>query len=290
MSNSREEELALLAGKYIGSGIQHVDMTSDVLIRKITDCLDDIKAFAKNSLTMNSVVERLDDMRTSLNSPLCLMIMGGFSVGKSSFINALLRKDVTAVNSTPTTAVVCKLVYGESDRLFVHFKSGAVQEYTPAKFAELTAESDPKQKDFHNSIKFVLRTLPAEFLKSYTIIDTPGLNSAQADHTDVTTEIMNDADAVIWMFDARWAAGREDISYMNKLAQRLKPLVVVNQMDWIDPDEMDPDELLDDVKAKCGQHIMDVVGVSAKMSLEGIKRNNQALEDEGNISGFMGGD
>lgn len=66
MSNSREEELALLAGKYIGSGIQHVDMTSDVLIRKITDCLDDIKAFAKNSLTMNSVVERLDDMKTSL--------------------------------------------------------------------------------------------------------------------------------------------------------------------------------------------------------------------------------
>lgn len=261
--------------------------TDEMLRQKLSESFINIKKITKNSINMYEFSEKFSQLHNDLNSPLKMMIMGGFSVGKSTFINALLRREVTTVNATPTTAVITKLLYGDSDKMYVHFKNGNVQEYTINKFAEMTAEFDKSQKEFHNSIKYVERTLPIDFLKEYTIIDTPGLNSAQDDHTDATVEVMNEADLVVWLFDARWAAGKADIDYMHQLDERIKPLIVVNQMDYIDDEEDDPDEFLADVAAKCGDNILDIVGISAKFAIDGIRKNNKNLEVAGNIQDFF---
>lgn len=261
--------------------------TPKILTESLLDTLADLSSDIAGNFHLSGEINEIANFRNELSSPLSMMIVGSFSVGKSSFINALLRKEVAVVNSTPTTAVVTKMVYGEVDKLVVHYKDGSCCECTPRKFAELTAESDVSQKELHSTIDYVVRTLPAEFLKKYTIIDTPGLNSIQNDHTEVTESVLDEADVVVWMYNASWALDNASFQNMKKLPRRIKPLVVINQMDTIDEDEDDEEEFLAEQRAKCGEHVLDVIGVSAKMALHGIKTGNSAFEQAGNISSFL---
>jgi len=47
-----------------------------------------------------------------------LTIIGNFSSGKSSIINALLGSDVCAVKINPTTSSITRFVYGEEEKIF----------------------------------------------------------------------------------------------------------------------------------------------------------------------------
>ena len=53
-----------------------------------------------------------------------LVVVGEFSRGKSTFVNALLGRRMLPVSKSPTTAVISKIVYGETSEYIVHYKSG----------------------------------------------------------------------------------------------------------------------------------------------------------------------
>ena len=72
----------------------------------------------------------VDEIVANINSPMLIMVMGEFSTGKSTFINALVKRDIATVGAQPTTAVITKLSYG---------------------------------------IDYVSRTLPIEILKKYDV-------------------------------------------------------------------------------------------------------------------------
>ena len=84
----------------------------------------------------------LDEIISHTSEPLMLMVMGSFSTGKSSYINALVGEEIAAVEAKPTTAVVTKLCYGEQDKLLLHFRDGRVQAATPKEFNRMTAVND----------------------------------------------------------------------------------------------------------------------------------------------------
>ena len=62
--------------------------------------------------------------------PMEVAIIGQFSSGKSTFLNALLSKDILPTGITPVTSKVIYINYGETHRLKVTYKSG-VHEYHP---------------------------------------------------------------------------------------------------------------------------------------------------------------
>ena len=78
--------------------------------------------------------EKIQAIINRLSAPLQVMIMGEFSVGKSTFINALLKQEVAITSPIPTTAVITKFVYGHKDRIIVHFWDGKKQEYKINKY------------------------------------------------------------------------------------------------------------------------------------------------------------
>lgn len=55
-----------------------------------------------------------------LNDAFSLMVMGEFSGGKSTLINALLGQRVLPVFDHPTTAIICQVRYGDHPRAILH--------------------------------------------------------------------------------------------------------------------------------------------------------------------------
>ena len=196
--------------------------------------------------------ERQQDLREiikNVQAPLSLMVMGAFSTGKSTFINALLGKEVVSMAVLPTTAVVTKLCYGFEDKVTVFFKNGEAKEFSSDDFARLTATTDDGRDSIHNQIDYVERAMPLDILRQVTIIDSPGLNSMNDEDTDATNRFVNNADTVLWMFSAEQAIGAAEIDAMEKLNSRLKPIAIINKMDTIDDEEDDVEEFLANIKA-----------------------------------------
>lgn len=230
-------------------------------------------AEAKNSLL---------DAIVGLESPLQIMVMGAFSTGKSSFVNALLGENVTAVEALPTTAVITKLTYGDNENVSVYFQDDTKKIYPTEEFVRMTNENESSWSSIREKISYVERTLTLEMLKKINIIDSPGLEAKDV-HTKITRKFINRADVVFWMFSAENTGTGTELKAIEDLDSRLLPIAIVNKMDTLDEEEDDPEEFLEDVKHKLEGKVRSVIGISAKLALEGKASKSEQLLQESNI-------
>ena len=254
-------------------------------LQEIINKLQTAKSELQQQGRFRQYAEGLDAIITHTSEPLMLMVMGSFSTGKSSFINALVGEEIAAVEAKPTTAVVTKLCYGTQDKLLLHFRDGSVKPATPKEFNRMTAVNDEAQLNaIHEKLDYVERQMPIDILKQISIIDSPGLNDVAEKHSEATERFVNKADTVLWMFSTVQLGTREEMAAMDKLTPRLKPIAVVNKMDLIDEEEDDPQEILANAKKMLQDRVQAVVGISAKYELEGKKENNALKRELGNFA------
>lgn len=239
--------------------------------------LKNIQVFSEYAKGLQEIVEHTKE-------PLTLMVMGAFSTGKSTFINALVGEEIAAVEAKPTTAVVTKLCYGDKDVLKVYFRDGKSKIYSQSEFAKLTAVNDVEaDNSIHERIDYVERQMPIEMLKQVTIIDSPGLNDVNEKHSEASERFVKNADSVLWMFSALQMGSKFEIEAMDKLTPRLKPIAIINKMDQINDDEDDSEEFLAKAKALLKDKVQAVIGISAKYALQGKLENNKLKAQVGNL-------
>ena len=260
---------------------------------RFDDIIDSLKRLQQeipDSLSMKDIKQDIGNTIRNINSPLLIMVMGEFSTGKSTFINALVGQDIAKVDAKPTTAVITKLVYGANDKITVVFRDGSRKNYDPDSFAKLTAETDDETNELHEKMDYVERAMPIEILKSMSIIDSPGLNSIKAVHEETTRRFMDNADTVIWLFDAHNPGRQTEIDALKRLNPRLSPLVLVNKIDAIDEDEGDSvEQVITGIERTLRNNKLEaqrIIGVSAKMAVQGKKNNNEKLVEASRIVDF----
>ena len=257
--------------------------------KEISTILQNLREFKKiigDNHEFGTHLDKLNELIRDAEEPLLIMIMGEFSTGKSTFINALVGKEIAAMNATPTTAVITKLCYGNEDEIIVHFLDGTTSQKNSNDFARLTAEADEESNKLHEAIDYVERRMPLEVLKSITIIDSPGLNAIKSAHGAATRRFMDKADTVLWMFSIENAGSQTEINAMEELSPRLKPLALVNKMDQVDEEEDDPEELLDNLRGLLGDRVQAVIGISAQLALQGKLQKDDDLLAESCIKEF----
>lgn len=245
--------------------------------------------------SINSVVELktlngdISSLIKGINKPLDVMIMGEFSTGKSSFINALVEEEIAIVDAKPTTAVITKLCYGENDRITVCLQDGGKKDYDVDSFRALTVEQEGT-KLLRENIKFVERYMPLKILKSMNIIDSPGLNSLEEKHVEITQQFIGKADMVVWLFDAHRTCSQTEIDAMKNLNPRLNPLVIINKIDLLDEDEGETPEIIIQEYSRILKNnkmeVLDIIGMSAKMAFQGQKNKNLAMIEASNMQAF----
>ncbi len=230
-----------------------------------------------------------EELEAKAGGPLLIMVMGEFSSGKSTFINAILGKKVTAMDATPTTAVITRICYGDRDETIVHFKAGRTKPYDSQDFMRLTAETaaDDEARSLRESMDYVEKRLNLPILKDVSIIDSPGLGAITASHEQTTRRFMGNADAIVWLMSILQPAKASEVHALEALDPRLKPFVLVNKIDQIDEEEDDLEELLDDVRQKLKDHVHSVHGISALRALEGNLAGDETEVGASNIGEFF---
>ena len=250
--------------------------------------LNGLISFRKSIEHKSDYQEELADLNQlieNISAPLNIMVMGEFSTGKSTFINALLGKKVLKMADTPTTAVITKLCYGDEDTITVYFKDSTAKICTSEEFDELTASEDVKGKSIHATIDYVERKLPIDTLKQAIIIDSPGLNAIRREDEKITRHFMENADTILLLYDINKMNSKLENNLLNNLNERLQPIGIVNKIDDFDEEEEEQslEEFLAEQKQTIGAKVSKLIGVSAKQALEGQLTNNPDLVKESNI-------
>lgn len=124
-------------------------------------------------------------------------IVGKFSTGKSSLLNALLGKNYLRTQITPETAIPTELRWGSSDRVILHRKNDEQDEIS----LEAFTDTDYCVEDIH-SIELILNNPALKAISTVKIVDMPGFDSGIEMHNRAIDDYLPASHAYIIAFDA----------------------------------------------------------------------------------------
>ncbi len=103
---------------------------------------------------------------------LLIPVIGGFSAGKSSLLNAFLGRDILGVAITPETAIATELRYSTSERVETVSDEGVVTSFALADLAHAQAQASQ-----FNHLKVFLNSTQLQAIEPLILVDMPGYNA-----------------------------------------------------------------------------------------------------------------
>lgn len=148
--------------------------------------------------------------------PINLVVAGEFSAGKSSVINSLIGEELIPTGEEPMTSVPCVFKYGERKKILIEFADGNLKEISTEEFNTIKhTTKEALATDYYMSIKLIHFHYPYPKLSDINIIDTPGFNADHQNDDEKTIQvILDDADILLWVFDANQTAKGTEINIM----------------------------------------------------------------------------
>lgn len=181
------------------------------------------------------ILEKQQDRR------LHMAVVGEFSSGKSSFINALLRENLLETDVIQGTTVASTLLtYGTTPSLWLHTSLGmrvpAVESEQQGKLRTLL-QSYTSGERREDSVQYLEVEYPSDFLQQgICIVDTPGTNSLEQWHEEVTKRtIREQADACIILTSAEKPLPQTFCRFLEENLQDILPtcIFIVTKIDLI---------------------------------------------------------
>lgn len=215
---------------------------------------------------------------TDFDQPLLVTVMGEFSSGKSSFVNAFIGDEVAPTGITPTTATINIVKYGRERGGRILYRDGAIETLG---WSELFPALQGLSAERARRIELVEILLPLSQLERVNIVDTPGLNSILPEHEEVARGFIARADAVVWLFTANQAGKASERKALAKIQDEGKRVLgVLNKKDQLS--ENDVAQLIDYVQGELAALIELVVPFSARDAL--AYKRGQGSASDGNWS------
>lgn len=197
-----------------------------------------------------------------------ILVAGQFKTGKSALVNAILGQPVLPAYTTPCTAVITEVEYGETPSAELHFKEGIDRENLPSSLHEnvrqhiLASDSgqiepltldiasqeelekylviDENEEDqahgiAENPVSVCILRWPMEFCRGdAVIIDSPGLNE-NGSRDRATLDYVPHADIVLHVLNAQQLYGMPDQQFIKslELMGNFPLLFIVNRIDLV---------------------------------------------------------
>jgi len=140
----------------------------------------------QQSVTDPTVAARLAEIGRALSDPLRIAVAGRVKAGKSTLVNALLRQRVAPTDVGECTKIVTWYRYGVPERFEIVLRSGERQTRPLQPDGSLPATVGVDPADVERLEVF----LSIQDLSALTIIDTPGLSSANDEFSASTRELL----------------------------------------------------------------------------------------------------
>ena len=234
--------------------------------------------------------QRWRDQATALFTRLAedrfnLVLIGRFSRGKTSLMNAILGMDRLPTGIVPLTSVITSVAYGSAECVMLRFTRSFMDQQVPlaALNQYVTQQGNPGNA---KGIKEAEVQLPAEFLRrGFHFVDTPGLGSAIEENTRTTESYLPEADAFLLVTSFDGPLSEEEMRFLRVASSSPRRVfIVLNKQDTVSDQERG--EAIEFVRGKLdamfSRDAPKVFSLSARQALEAKQAHDpQRLEASG---------
>lgn len=221
------------------------------------------------------LIGALDKLKIRVKEPMKVAITGQFSSGKSTFLNALLAKNILPTGITPVTSKVNYIRYGDELKIRVKYKDGRDEYHDIESINRFT-----DQRIGVEDIDYLILYSPLNMLKDIVFVDTPGLNSGANSDTQTTTKVLKEVDGIIWLTLIDNAGKMSEANVLEQYLSQYKnkSLCVLNQKDKFSEDEIQ--QSVSYVKETFDKYFSEVIPISAREALMSRSSDKSALMEE----------
>ncbi|GHQ23159.1 GTPase [Helicobacter pylori] len=222
---------------------------------------------------------------------------GGFSVGKSSFLNHLLGLNLKLPeNLTPTTAIPTYCLRGEREVLMGFSQNGGVVDGGVVELPDFSFDHKTLNAfdfDLKSIMPFMILSAPLPF-KHLCFIDTPGYNPSNQGYTggdrQASEEYLANAKYILWVIDCQHGTIQsDDLDYLQELYEEYgkQVFIVLNKADRKTKNDLEKiaaniREILEDKGVEiCG------IGVYSSKNYEKCKEINENSSIFTPLEGFL---
>jgi small GTP-binding protein len=206
-----------------------------------TNYLKQLQNFSQ-TLNLNNLAVSISNTVYRLeNNSFTIGVFGNFNCGKSTFINALIGKNILPTDILATTATISRIIHREIPGAKIRFQDGREQEIFLDKLEDyvtkLTSDSEKRAAQIQESL--IYYPIPY-YQNQLEIIDTPGLNDDE-EMTAITSEVIERCDVAIMLISAISPFGITEGEFLTTklLANGItKILFVINSIDLLDKAEV----------------------------------------------------
>ena len=266
-------------------------MFNDNKFISIKEGLNDISKSLLNATSEEFFMERINAAQKRLeNEKMNVLVVGEFSRGKSTFINAIVGKQILPSSVNPTTATINILEGNKLNNMTIYYRG---------KESETVDLPDEKLKNFLESYVTVKNDNATDIEKvelnisgnleawNCILVDTPGVNDLDEAREEVTFKYLNEADACIVLLDSQQPLSESERRFIRDkvLTNDINRLLfVINRIDDIDenPDGKNFERIRNHVLELLRETLPElkepkVFGVSSR---ETLKARHKNLESE----------
>ncbi len=223
----------ILNAKMKNEGLEEYQSVLDNEFLEFASGVDSLKEKEIALLTLQEIEKELQLVAgyPSLFHKNMVAVGGGFSAGKSTFLNQLLGlKLKLPENINPTTAIPTYCLKGKKEVLMGFSQNGGMVELPNLTFDHNFLDS--LGFNLKEIMPFMLLSTPSAPFEFLCFIDTPGFNSAKQGYTDgdrqVSKESLKHAEHILWFISCESGEIHEDdLDYLQELYEKGKQVFIV---------------------------------------------------------------
>jgi GTPase SAR1 family protein len=224
-----------------------------------------------------------------------ILVVGEAKRGKSTFVNALIGKEILPKDVDIATSQVFYVSAGARESYRVRYENDGVKEITQedlSRYGSQVYEDLHQAPEAKNTIRWIEVDVPVQFLPaSVAVLDTPGVGGLYSEHQEITGRFVPEADGVIFVLDPKQPVLQREIAFIDAILKYTQHILfVMTKADaftenvWQAMIERDQQILTD----KFGDRLKDVriwpISSQNLLAAAGMKDNEELLA----VSGYKG--
>lgn len=184
-------------------------------ITKIIEIARDTK---QEDLTVR--LEEIESALNQANPSLMLPLVGEFSSGKTTLINALTDCKQLETATKPTTATIYQVFFGNSECSALVMNSDGTTR-------EVGDISELKNENLKDALSVEIFDTSTKVPSATVLVDTPGLSSPDPKHKEVLLGFIPQADAVLLVTDVNQQITKSLVDFCKSVSLSKRPVYLV---------------------------------------------------------------